>query len=488
MKKISLRKILFIIGCFIIIGVGFKFANPEHSMQKQTNNIEQNVESVKSESDIVIEEARMSNSKKRFVEYLRDTNPEDKSIVKQDNLVKKWNQNLNQNSNDLKQLNDYIIKNNNDNKFASIHLGTDYELYSVVIPFALDIKYDENKYIDYKKIMQDGVVGIDNITVLGKTISSKHSLAPVNKQIILGKKPFIKIKDNSDYEPKNVENELKKLGLNPQIQIKDKPKDFTNSNNIVQYEQFVEKFEAPNLDKLKKSDKITVIINWERISDKEIKKTELEKFRKDALKVLKDSKDISAQDYDTYINIITQTKSVNTLKSAIKELNELNEKITQQKLNEQTNSSSSNSSSTPNSSPVNSDKPKDNNAQFGFPLSDMHITQDLHDGLSIDYQPSGCYLHPGCVPTFAIDGGTAHVNSGDAYGNSVVIEHSNGYCSRYAHLNSVSIAEGTHVSKGDVLGMVGTTGNSTGVHLHFEIRQGGGSCYGPMVNPHTYGM
>ncbi len=56
------------------------------------------------------------------------------------------------------------------------------------------------------------------------------------------------------------------------------------------------------------------------------------------------------------------------------------------------------------------------------------------------------------------------------YGNYVVIKHSNGTQTLYAHLNSTSVSAGDSVNQGEVIGTMGSTGKSTGVHLHFEIR------------------
>lgn len=67
------------------------------------------------------------------------------------------------------------------------------------------------------------------------------------------------------------------------------------------------------------------------------------------------------------------------------------------------------------------------------------------------------------------------------YGNLVVIEHDFGIETYYAHLNSIAVRPGQRVSRGERIGGMGTTGQSTGVHLHYEIRVGGNP-----VNPMTY--
>lgn len=65
-----------------------------------------------------------------------------------------------------------------------------------------------------------------------------------------------------------------------------------------------------------------------------------------------------------------------------------------------------------------------------------------------------------------------------AYGNAVVIDHGNGYRTRYAHLSSIAVKRGQTVERGQNLGVMGATGNATGVHLHFEMSRNGS-----VINP-----
>lgn len=76
----------------------------------------------------------------------------------------------------------------------------------------------------------------------------------------------------------------------------------------------------------------------------------------------------------------------------------------------------------------------------------------------------------------ASDSGTVTVagfvdNSG--YGNRVLIDHGNGYTTLYAHLSANYVVAGQRVSKGEVVGLMGSTGRSSGVHVHLEIRKNG---------------
>jgi murein DD-endopeptidase MepM/ murein hydrolase activator NlpD len=83
-------------------------------------------------------------------------------------------------------------------------------------------------------------------------------------------------------------------------------------------------------------------------------------------------------------------------------------------------------------------------------------------------------------PVYAADAGTV-VYAGWStvgYGNLIVLDHGNGYQTYYAHLSAIFVGCGQQVAKGATIGLVGSTGRSTGPHLHFEIRGPGG-----FVNP-----
>ncbi len=73
----------------------------------------------------------------------------------------------------------------------------------------------------------------------------------------------------------------------------------------------------------------------------------------------------------------------------------------------------------------------------------------------------------------ASDGGTVVVAGwpdSSGYGNRVVIDHGNGYTSLYAHMSNIYVSAGQVVSRGQLIGQMGSTGRSTGTHLHLEIR------------------
>ncbi len=90
----------------------------------------------------------------------------------------------------------------------------------------------------------------------------------------------------------------------------------------------------------------------------------------------------------------------------------------------------------------------------------------LHAGIDFA-MPSG-------TPIRAVGAGTV-VSAGWAYsgyGISVVVDHHNGYLTHYAHMSQDKVSVGDEVKAGDILGLEGSTGDSTGPHLHFEVHKG----------------
>jgi murein DD-endopeptidase MepM/ murein hydrolase activator NlpD len=117
------------------------------------------------------------------------------------------------------------------------------------------------------------------------------------------------------------------------------------------------------------------------------------------------------------------------------------------------------------------------NGQFLWPTNGI-ITQ-----YPVWYHMAFDIANPSQPPVLAADSGTAEyvgcINWG--YGCHIIINHGNGYKTLYGHLSSFSISAGQSVSKGQQIGNMGTTGHSTGTHLHFEIRQGN-----TLLNPASF--
>lgn len=163
-----------------------------------------------------------------------------------------------------------------------------------------------------------------------------------------------------------------------------------------------------------------------------------------------------------------------------------------------TSSNNSNSSSAgTNTSSGGSSSSSGKTSSYGFirPVSSKfpitttwyYSSGSLHG--AVDFSGSGI----SGSPVYAVADGyvvtsTAIKNSSgnySSYGNYILIAHFNGLYTLYAHLSSRSVSAGETVSQGQVIGAVGTTGNSTGPHLHFEVRTSPGK-YVNRVNPLNY--
>ncbi|MCA0910020.1 M23 family metallopeptidase [Qipengyuania gaetbuli] len=122
-----------------------------------------------------------------------------------------------------------------------------------------------------------------------------------------------------------------------------------------------------------------------------------------------------------------------------------------------------------------------------MPLENTRLTSDYgmrtHPVLGRRMGHKGVDLAaPTGTPIYATaDGVVSKAEKFSSYGNFVSIEHGARIQTRYAHMSRIAVADGARVKKGDIIGYVGSTGRSTGPHLHYEVRIDGSA-----VNPVPY--
>jgi murein DD-endopeptidase MepM/ murein hydrolase activator NlpD len=81
---------------------------------------------------------------------------------------------------------------------------------------------------------------------------------------------------------------------------------------------------------------------------------------------------------------------------------------------------------------------------------------------------------PDGTPIVAAGAGVVvRAGAAEGYGNAVLIDHGNGFLTHYGHLSAITVTVGQHVTAGEQIGNEGSTGHSTGPHLHFEVHLGG---------------
>lgn len=107
--------------------------------------------------------------------------------------------------------------------------------------------------------------------------------------------------------------------------------------------------------------------------------------------------------------------------------------------------------------------------------SNDSVRSHSHSGIDIA-APYGTTIKAAASGTVTYSG-----NAGDGYGNYVIISHGNGVTTVYAHCSQLLVSAGQSVKQGEVIAKVGSTGNSTGNHLHLEVRKNGVT-----LNPQNY--
>lgn len=111
---------------------------------------------------------------------------------------------------------------------------------------------------------------------------------------------------------------------------------------------------------------------------------------------------------------------------------------------------------------------------YGTRIDPIYKTVKFHEGMDFSANVG--------TPVYVTGNGKVTQAGWDGlYGNSITIDHGFGYVTRYAHLSKIKVRRGQKVIRGEVIGEVGSTGKSTGPHLHYEVH-----VKGKVVNPVNY--
>ena len=113
-------------------------------------------------------------------------------------------------------------------------------------------------------------------------------------------------------------------------------------------------------------------------------------------------------------------------------------------------------------------------SQYGWRVHPIFGTSRYHSGIDIAANYG--------EPIWAAAGGTV-IHSGwlGGYGKTIIIDHGGGLTTLYAHNSKLTLGVGATVKRGQTVALAGSTGYSTGPHLHFEVRK-----FGEPVNPYKY--
>lgn len=185
-----------------------------------------------------------------------------------------------------------------------------------------------------------------------------------------------------------------------------------------------------------------------------------------------DSARAKAQEKVQQAAIIESMTGNQLYRSLLESINQLKNRIALQnksygEINERIKNKEKILAATPAIQPV-SNKDLDRIASgFGYRIDPIYKTIKLHAGLD--------FTAPTGTPIYATADGVVSVSgfSDGGYGNHVVINHGYGYETLYGHMSRIKARRGQKVTRGEVIGYVGSTGKSTGPHLHYEVHKNG---------------
>ena len=119
---------------------------------------------------------------------------------------------------------------------------------------------------------------------------------------------------------------------------------------------------------------------------------------------------------------------------------------------------------------------------YGYRIHPVYKTKKFHSGIDIGAGYGETIMAAASGTVILVSEPVEGKNKGGSgYGNYCIIDHGNGYTTLYGHARDIYVKEGQKVSRGKAIGEVGSTGTSTGAHLHFEVRINGGT-----TNPLNY--
>ena len=250
----------------------------------------------------------------------------------------------------------------------------------------------------------------------------------------------------------------------------------TLEENKLDLEDKLEKQEAAKENQEKQKEKLESLYDQSKEHEEQLKK--------DEASYVKNKEAIEAERAEFEADLQELYKE----QEAIKAKEEAERQLALQQQQQQTNNGTTNN--TQQGSTNNSDHGYSDKSMFTWPVPGYyHITYGVgwrwgayHQGIDISSNgirgakicaaASGTVIRVvnGCTHDYAKNGSCG---CGGGYGNYCIIDHGNGYWTLYGHSEYITVTQGQYVNQGDVLGTVGSTGYSTGPHLHFEVRLNG---------------
>ena len=236
-------------------------------------------------------------------------------------------------------------------------------------------------------------------------------------------------------------------------------------------------------DRIKlEQDRETLVAKQDELQDKKSSLELLEETKQNEMAALKKN---TQQQKDYKEKIEADMKAQDNLIASIEAQIKAEEAVANASKNNSSNNSSNSNNNSGNNS--NSGSTSYDGGAFKWPTVSTRITSPYgdtegrtspHQGIDIGAVVRGVSGDPIYA---AADGKVVISQFSSSAGNYIMIYHGNGLYTRYLHASSLLVSVGTYVTKGQTIALMGTTGNSDGVHLHFDVRLNGS-----VVNPWNY--
>ncbi|WP_296647500.1 murein hydrolase activator EnvC family protein [Romboutsia sp. 13368] len=336
------------------------------------------------------------------------------------------------------------------------------------IIFSTSFIYAENEQLDLQKKLtenRDSQLRLDEKIielnskikeVEGKILSTNEEINKLDLQVNDIKSEINDLENNIENNKKQLSKRIKVINSNYSMSY---IKILLNSSSISDF--FNNMYIVKEIVKQDKEVLTELDENKEEIENKK-SQIEKKKAEQEELKLLlkKDSESLNADKVEVENLKLQLEKEENELEADIEKI------ALQSVVNGESQVIFSGSWPVPSHSRISS--------PYGYRIHPIFNTKKMHTGIDIP-APTG-------TPTVSIDPGKV-IFSGykGGYGKTVMIQHDDGKVTLYAHNNELTVSVGQRVQKGQVVAKIGSTGNSTGPHLHFEVR-----INGKHVNPVPY--
>ncbi len=309
-------------------------------------------------------------------------------------------------------------------------------------------------------------------TIIKEMEAAKEKLTKKQEEIQKAEEELLQAKVDENAQYQSMKKRIKFMYENGNSQILEVLLESESIGDFLNKAEYAQSLSAYDREQLTAFQEVVKQVEEEEAALKN-EYTELEALQND---LITKQTNVQAMLDEKNIQIANLEKEIGDNASVLQELiKQAEAERLKQEQQKQQQSSAGGGGSTGGYTPPSSDNVVSGNGQFAHPCPGAVVSStfgyrtfdnSFHNGLDLA-APEG-------TPTYAADSGIVlYARWSDSAGNWVVIDHGNGFVTKYMHHTSYTVTEGQYVEKGQQVGYVGNTGNSFGAHLHFQVELNG---------------